>query len=80
MKATNKALQNGKGWYQFLSAGSKYIELRLSPMSEKNWFQATWNGSILFQCRGKRDAVLQFNREIERAEKLIAGESKKVAE
>lgn len=80
MKATNKALQNGKGWYQFLTAGSKYVELRLSPSSEKGWFRATWNGSILFECRGKKEAVLRFNREVERAEKLIAEENKKVAE
>lgn len=47
-----KALMNGKGWYQFLEKDGKCIDLHLRPMSEKYWYECTWNGHLKFQTRG----------------------------
>lgn len=66
-----KALMNGIGWYQYLTKDGKYVELRLKPMSEKHWYECTWNGHIKFQTRGKKDSVIAFNREIENAKSIL---------
>ena len=67
-----KALMNGTGWYQYLTKDGTYVELRLKPMSEKCWYECTWNGHIKFQTRGKKDSVIAFNKEIENA-KVVLG-------
>lgn len=66
-----KALMNGTGWYQYLTKDGRYVELRLKPLSEKHWYECTWNGQIRFQTRGKKDSVIMFNREIENAKSIL---------
>lgn len=66
-----KALMNGTGWFQVICNNGKQVQLKLKPMTEKMWFEATWNGQILFQTRGKKDAVAQFNREINHAKEAV---------
>ena len=66
-----KALMNGTGWYQYITKDGKYVELRLKPLSEKHWYECTWNGHIKFHIRGKTDAVIAFNREIENAKTIL---------
>ena len=66
-----KALMNGTGWYQYITKDGKYVELRLRPLSERHWYECTWNGHIKFQTRGKKDAVIAFNHEIENAKTIL---------
>jgi hypothetical protein len=66
-----KALMNGTGWYQYITKDGKYVELRLKPLSEKHWYECSWNGHIKFQTRGKKDAVIAFNHEIENAKTIL---------
>ena len=66
-----KALMNGTGWYQYITKDGKYVELRLKPMSERHWYECTWYGHIKFQTRGKKDAVISFNREIDNAKTIL---------
>ena len=68
---STKALMNGRGWYQWLEKDGKCVELRLKPMSEKYWYECTWNGHLKFQTRGKKDAVITFNREIDNAKSIL---------
>ena len=62
---------NGTGWYQYITKDGKYVELRLRPLSERHWYECTWNGHIKFQTRGKKDAVIAFNHEIENAKTIL---------
>ena len=66
-----KALMNGTGWYQYITKDGKYVELRLRPLSERHWYECTWNGHLKFQTRGKKDAVIAFNHEIENAKTIL---------
>lgn len=66
-----KALMNGTGWYQYLTKDGKYVELRLKTMSEKHWYECTWNGHTKFMTRGKKESVIAFNREIENAKSVL---------
>lgn len=69
--ATTKAFMNGKGWYQYIAKDGHYVQLRLRPLSQAHWYECTWNGQITFQMRGKKDAVIAFNREIDRAKAVV---------
>lgn len=66
-----RAFMNGKGWYQYIAKDGKYVELRLKPMSEKYWYECTWNGHLKFQTRGKKESVIMFNREIDKAKAVV---------